>query len=199
MGLEHLQVFIAHPDAIPRIEAAVARVGGSAQQSCIAVVHSIRARQVQLQLIHSLEVPFGGARSPVDFERHFALGPEDCTARLKAALHAILKFDQRANIVFVFHFAGRVAFLAHRKMRALSGHGQRTLADEDVPAADKPLDRSNKHVGHVCRVGHDIPQDTQPGLLSLEAPRQHAQGVAAVHCKEAAPVVGQAAQLAGLD
>ena len=54
-----------------------------------------------------------------------------------------------------------------------------------------PVHGTGQHVRHVDDVGHDVAQNAKAGVLLLEAPREQAQGIAAVHGEEAAAIVGQ--------
>ena len=205
LGLDDLQVVVAHAVARPRLEPAVVTQAGVSQDGRVPMVRLIGAApaQAEPQLVHLLEVPDGGAVGAVDLEAERALRADADPGRLQGAdgsagPRSAGEPDQGRDVVVVLDVAhlavldhGEVGGRAHRQDGPLGVHGGQQRAD---------LGDRRHHVLHeVDHVAEEVAQRSAAGLLAPEPPGQGAVGFGRVAVEEHRAHVGDAAELAGRD
>ena len=80
-----------------------------------------------------------------------------------------------------------------------TGLWDRAVRNVGMAGSDDLLDRPTKHVGEIDRVAEDVGRHAMSGPVELEAPRQQAHRVGAVHREEPTVVVGDLAKRSVID
>src|SRR5215218_8900249 len=202
LGLDDLEVVVAHGDPRARLEAAVVAQVGVAEHGGIALVGATAA-QAHPQLVHLLEVPGQRAVGAVDLEPEAALGADDGPRRLQGAdgprpLGVAGEPDQGGRVVLVLDRA-QLAVLDDREVGGRA-HGQDWPLGVDGAGQGRDLgDRADDVLHQVDHVAEQVAEGAAAGQLPLEPPRQRPLGLGRVPGEEHRPDVGDAAQGAGGD
>src|SRR5467141_2943347 len=197
--LDDLEVVVAEADARARVEMPVIRMRRPGEDGGVALLGQVVVSpELELQLVHTLEIPLHRALRSVELEGHVALGAVDHPAGLEQAPRAVLEMDQGAHVVLVGHVAHRAVAAALVVMGAGSRLRDWPPLDEDLLVGRERLDRSGHHLGHVDHVRHEVPERPQP-LRLLEPPGEEAERVARIAVQEAAVIVRELSQLALAD
>src|SRR5438132_422762 len=157
--LDDLEVVVPEADARARVEMPVIRMRGPGEDRGVALLGKIVVPpELQLQLVHPLEIPLHRALRSVQLEGHVALGAVDHPTGFEQAARAVLEMDQGAHVVLVGHVTHRAIAAAPVVVGAAAGLLDGPPLDEDLLIGRERLDRTGHHVRHGDRVGHEIAQ-----------------------------------------
>ena len=152
--LDQLEIVVAHADGRPRVELHIGRDGRDYSESqVVPMALGGAVGQVELKLVHALEVPLQCPSGSVQLKGHFTARPLDYPAGFEGPLGSVAEFDQRTHVVFVGDRPLGVIGRAGGKVGAGSLGDQRAFGDEGVAGAGQAFHRSNHRVGHVGHVG----------------------------------------------
>src|SRR2546426_4861329 len=148
--LDDLEVVVAEADAGARVEMPVIRMRGPGEDRGVALLGQVIVpAELELQLVHPLEIPLHHALGSVQLEGHVALGAVDHPAGLEQAARAVLEMDQGAHVVLVGHVPHRAVAAALVVVSAAAGLLDGPPLDEDLLIGGARFDRA----GHPGRPG----------------------------------------------
>src|SRR4028119_72030 len=188
---------VAHRDAAARLEVGeVPHAGRRVDRAVPPVARPVRP--VELELVEALEVPGEGAARAVDLEAHADVRPDASPAVLHRPAGAVLEPEEAAHVVLVLDGA-HLTVLDREVARAHALRHLGPLTDKGLPLGRDALDGAYEVLGHIHRVGHDVPEHAEARAVELVAPGQGAVRVGGVVGEKVAPVVRDLPEVPGHD
>ena len=135
---------------------------------------------------------------PLTSKLFLTCGPMQVRLFSKRPARAVLEADQAADVVLVLDLA-HLAALDDEVARAHALGHLGSLPDESLLLGQDALDGTDEVLGHVYRVGHDVPEYSEARAVELVAPGQRPIRVGGVVGEEVAAVVRDLPELAGSD